>query len=110
MKKYLGNASSKLLVTTLLFYHSCVLHASSLMELDVSYNKLSFVPSSLFKMPELVVLNLSFNLLRTLPGDHEDPSAATPGGMVKIPLTQHIYSHICVVICRSVILCGSVGS
>jgi len=52
------------------------------MEMDVSHNKLSFVPSSLFKMPELLVLNLSFNLLRTLPGDPEDPSAATPGGMV----------------------------
>lgn len=54
----------------------------SLLEIDVSHNKLTFVPSSLFKMPELVVLNLSFNLLRTLPGDPEDPSASIPGGMV----------------------------
>ena len=54
----------------------------SLMEVDVSHNKLTFVPSGLFKMPEIVVLNLSFNLLRTLPGDPEDQSATTPGGMV----------------------------
>ena len=53
------------------------------MEVDVSHNKLTFVPSGLFKMPELLVLNLSFNLLRTLPGDPEDPSAAIPGGMVE---------------------------
>lgn len=53
------------------------------MEVDVSHNKLTFVPSGLFKLPELLVLNLSFNLLRTLPGDPEDPSAAIPGGMVE---------------------------
>jgi len=53
-----------------------------LMEMDISHNKLTFLPSSLFKLPELVVLNVSFNLLRTLPGDPEDVSAASSGGMV----------------------------
>lgn len=50
--------------------------------MDISHNKLTFLPSSLFKLPELVVLNVSFNLLRTLPGDPEDVSAASSGGMV----------------------------
>lgn len=66
------------------------------MEVDISHNKLTFIPSSLFKMPELIVLNMSFNLLRTLPGDPDDPSAATPGGMVRM-VARFIYliQHIC---------------
>ena len=52
------------------------------MEIDISHNKLTFLPSGLFKLPELVVLNVSFNLLRTLPGDPEDVSATSSGGMV----------------------------
>lgn len=79
----------------------------SLMEVDISHNKLSFVPSSLFKMPELLVLNLSFNLLRTLPGDPEDPSAATPGGMVEMVI---LFILATCMFFRSVISSGIVGS
>ena len=80
------------------------------MEVDISHNKLTFVPSSLFKMPELLVLNVSFNLLRTLPADPEDPSAAIPGGMVSNLLQILLCTdHTCFVI-RSVILSGIAGS
>ena len=44
----------------------------SLQELDASRNQLAFIPSSLFQMNDLIYLNLSYNLLRCLPGDMDD--------------------------------------
>ena len=51
-----------------------------LMDLDASHNQLSYIPSGLFKMPELANLSLSYNLLGHLPGDPEDASAQTTSG------------------------------
>ena len=51
-----------------------------LMDFDGSHNQLSYVPSGLFKMPELANLSLSYNLLGHLPGDPEDASAQTTSG------------------------------
>lgn len=50
-----------------LFY--CVFF--SLVELDASKNQLAYIPSGLLMLPELAVLNLSYNLLRRLPGKRE---------------------------------------
>lgn len=44
----------------------------SLQDLDASRNQLAFLPSSLFQMSELIYINLSYNLLRCLPGDIDD--------------------------------------
>ena len=50
-----------------------------LTELDASHNQLSYVPSGMFSLPELISLCLSYNALVTLPGDPEDPSAQSNG-------------------------------
>ena len=54
-------------------------HTHSLTEFDASHNQLTYIPSSLFKMPELTNLQLAYNLLTHLPGDSEDPSAQDDG-------------------------------
>ena len=41
----------------------------SLTELDASKNQIAYIPSGLFLLSELAGLNLSYNLLRRLPGE-----------------------------------------
>eukprot|EP00731_Ephydatia_muelleri_P016582 Em0009g1006a len=55
---------------------------SKLSELDASHNQLSCVPSGIFSLPELTSLCLSYNILATLPGDPEDPSAQSNDGHI----------------------------
>ena len=52
----------------------------SLVEFDASHNKLAEVPSQLFQMPELTVLQLSNNSLEHLPGDPNGPDAESMSG------------------------------
>ena len=52
----------------------------SLTELDASHNQITYLPSSIFKLPELTHLVLSYNLLHHLPGDPEDASAQSTSG------------------------------
>jgi len=59
--------------------------------MDISHNKLTFLPSNLLKLSELMVLNVSFNLLRTLPGDPEDVSATSSEGMVWGRVDRPVY-------------------
>ena len=66
-----------------MYTHTCkayFLPPLSLTDFDASHNQITYVPSGLFQMPELVNLHLSYNLLNSLPGDLDDPSAQSNGG------------------------------
>ncbi len=62
----------------------------SLTDLDASHNSLTCIPSSLFQLPELSNLMLSYNLLTHLPGDPEDISAGMDScKLIILPLNNN---------------------
>ena len=63
-------------------------HTHSLQDFDAGHNAITYVPSGLFKMPELTNLTLAYNLLAHLPGHPEDPSAQSTSG------EREIESHL----------------